>query len=211
MKGQFFLISGLIVIIVLLLIKSSLNLAEIIENKRSLEVSLERKEFSNIRDELMNTIELSYNRNETKNVENYIVYVRQRLKFRAVDLDGIAIESSFTSVTSGSDTGLNVTVMNFLGETISSLNVTFSYDGSSQTSSNVVDNTTVKKDFTFSTVSDVNYTLTVNYATSTESKQYSIQIPVEIGKSKFIGFFDLRAKSLRAETKDEFSKVVETA
>ena len=211
MKGQFFLISGLIVIIVLLLIKSSLNLAEIIENKRSLEVSLERKEFSNIRDELMNTIELSYNRNETKNVENYIVYVRQRLKFRAVDLDGIAIESSFTRVTSGSDTGLNVTVMNFLGETISSLNVTFSYDGSSQTSSNVVDNTTVKKDFTFSTVSDVNYTLTVNYATSTESKQYSIQIPVEIGKSKFIGFFDLRAKSLRAETKDEFSKVVETA
>jgi len=211
MKGQFFLISGLIIIVVLLLIKSSLNLAQIIENKKYLEMGLERKEFSNIRDELVETVELSYNKNETGNMEKYIVYVRQRLKPRTIDLNGLAVESSFKKVISGSNTGLNVTVFNFLGETIQSLNLTFSYDGSSQVFSNVADNSSVKKDFTFSTTSDVNYTLTVNYTTSTETRRYSVQIPVQIGKSKFIGFFNLRMNSLRGENRDEFSKVVETA
>jgi len=209
MKGQFFLISGLIIIVVLLLIKSSMNLAQIIESKRYLEAGLERKEFSNIRNGLMNTIEFSYNKNETGNVERYIVYLRQRLKSRTIDLNGIAVESIFKNVTSGSDTGLNVTVMNFLDQTIQSLNLTFSYDSSSEIFSNVADNTSVKKDFTFSTTSAVNYTLTVNYTTSTETKQYNIQIPVEIGKSKFIGFFDLRMKSLRSDNQDEFSKVID--
>jgi hypothetical protein len=212
MKGQFFLISGLIIIVVLLLIKSSLNLAQIIESKRYLEIGLERKEFSNIRDGLVETVELSYNKNETNNVEKYIVYVRQRLKARTTDLNGLAVGSSFKKVVSGSDTGLNVTVFNFLDETIQSLNLTFYSDPpQSQIFSNVADNSSVKKDFTFSTTSDVNYTLIVNYTTSTESKQYSIQIPAEIGKSKFIGFFDLRMISLRGENRDEFSKIVETA
>jgi hypothetical protein len=210
MKGQFFIISGLVVVVVLLLIKSSLNLSQLIENKRFLESSLEKKEFSNIRDELVNTVELSYNKNETENVENYIVYVRNRLESRAIDLKGIAVEASFKNVTDGSDTGLNVTAFNFLGETISSLKLTFSYDGSSQTFSNVADNTSRKKDFTFNTPSDVNYTLSINYITTAESKQYAIQIPIEIGKSKFIGFFDLRMTGL-GENRDEFSKVVETA
>jgi len=210
MKGQFFLISGIAVIIVLILIKSSLNLADIIERKRYLEIGLERKEFSNIRGELTNTVELTYNKNETENVNKYIVYVKQRLKYRAVDFNGIAVGSSFKNVVAGANTGLNVTVLNFLGETMSSLNLTFSYDGSNHVFSNVADNSTVKWDFTFNTSSDVNYTLAVNYTTTSENKQYSVQIPVEIGKRKFIGFFDLKTKSPRTDNKDEFSKVVET-
>jgi len=207
MKGQFFLISGLIVIVVLFLIKSSMNLAQIIESKRYLEASLERKEFSNIRNGLMNTIEFSYNKNETENAEKYIVYLRQRLESRTIDLNGIAVESIFRNA--GSNTGLNVTVMNFLDQTIQNLNLNFSYDKSAQDFPNVADNTSIRKDFTFSTGSSVNYTLIINYTTATETKQYNIQIPVEIGKSKFIGFFNLRMKSLRSENQDEFSKIVE--
>lgn len=210
MKGQFFLISAVVVIVVFFLIKSSLNLAQIIENNRYLEIGLDGKEFANVRNELMKTVELSYKRNETANVERYIVYVRQRLKSRVVDLNGIAVESSFSDVVPGSSTGLNVTVMNFLGTDIQSLNLTFSYDGSSQVFSGIADNSSVGKDFNFITSSDVNYTLSVNYKASTESKQYNIQIPVEIGSSRFIGFFDLRMKSLRSENRDELSKVVET-
>lgn len=209
MKGQFFLISAIVVVVVLFFIKSSLNLAQIIENRRYLEVGLERREFSNIRNELINTIELSYNKNETANIEGYVVYIRQRLKSRAVELNGIAVESIFRNVTSGSATGLNITVMNFLGMNIQTLNLTFSYDGSSQVFSNVADNSSVRNDFTFTTSSNVNYTLTVNYTTSAESKRYSIQIPVEMGESKFIGFFDLRMKSLRSENSDQFSEIVE--
>ena len=211
MKGQFFIISGLIIVVVLLLIKSSLDLSQLIENKRFLETGLEKKEFSNIRDQLIKTVELSYNKNDTKNVEEYIVYVGERLRSKAIDLNGIAVESNCMNVPAGSDTGLNVTVMNFLGQTINDLNLTFSYDGLSQTASNIADNTSVKKNFAFNTNSAVNYTLTVNYTTSAESRQYSIQIPVEVGKSKFIGFFDLRMTGLIGENRDEFSKVVETA
>jgi hypothetical protein len=208
MKGEFFLISGLVVVISLFLIKSSLNLSQIIENKRSLEVSMERKEFLNMRDGLIKTIDYSYNKNESERIENYIVYVRQRLKARAIELNGIAIESNLKDVVEGSPVGLNVTVFNFLGETIQSLNLSFSCDSSSSTLYNIPDNSSRKADFTF-LGSNENCTLNANYTTPKESKKYNIQIPVEIGKNKFVGFFDLRVKSLRAENKDEFSKIVE--
>jgi hypothetical protein len=207
MKGQFFLISALVVVVVLSLIKSSLNLTQIIEKKRSLEVSMERKEFSNIRQGLIKTVEYSYNKNESEKIENYIVYVRKRLKARAADLSGIAIESNLRDVTEGSLSSLNVTIFNFLGDIIKVLNLSFSCDGSSQFS-NIPDNSSIKVDFTF-IGQDENCSLAVNYKTSKEEENYEILIPVEIGKDKFIGFFDLRMRGLIVESRDEFSKVVE--
>ncbi|MEM5773136.1 MAG: hypothetical protein QXL86_02825 [Candidatus Aenigmatarchaeota archaeon] len=207
MKGQFFLISGAIVVVVLLLIKGSLNLTQIIENKRSLEVSMERKEFLNLKQQLIKTIEYSYNKNESEKIENYLNYVRGRLKSRTMDLTGIAIESTYKNVTASVDSSLNVTVYNLLGETIT--NLTLDFNGSIEQFYNIEDEKSVESSFIFNTNLDVNYTLTVNYTTSKESKQYRILIPVEVGRSKFIGFFDLRIKGFRVENKDEFSKIVE--
>jgi len=209
MKGQFFLISGVVVILVLFLIKSSLNLSQIIENKRNLEVSIERKEFLNIKNSLIRTVEYSYNKNETEKIINYINYVREKLWGKAVELNGILIGLSLKNVTANSENIMNFTVYNFLGETIQSLNLTF--NSSSQVFSNVADGSSVNGNFTFTPSSDGNYTLTLNYTTKTENKQQEIQVEVEIGKNKFIGFFDLRMKSMRTENRDEFSKVVETA
>ena len=209
MKGQFFLISGIVIVVVLLLIKSSFNLAQIIENKRSIESSMERKEFLNVKDELIKTVDYSYNKNESEKIENFIVYVRQRLKAKAIELNGIAIEASLKDVIENSPVGLNVTIFNFLGEDIQSLNLSFSCDGSSQSLSNIPDNSSRKVDFTF-TGSNENCTLNANYSTPKESKQYKIQILVEVGKNKFFGFFDLRMKGLTSEIRDEFLKAVET-
>jgi len=209
MKGQFFLISGIVIVVVLLLIKNSLDLAQIIENKRSLETSMEKKEFLNVKDELLKTIDYSYNKNESEKIENFIVYVRQRLKAKAIELDGIAIETEVNNVVENSPVSLNVTIFNFLGENIQSLNLNFSCNGSSQSLSNIPDNSSRRVEFTF-IGSNENCSLNVNYTTPKESKQYKIQILVEIGKNKFFGFFDLRMKGLTSEIRDEFLKVVET-
>jgi len=208
MKGQFFLVSAVVVVVVLLLIKNSLNLAQIIENKRSLEMSMERKEFLNVRNGLIKTIDYSYNKDESEKIESYIVYVRQRLKARAIELNGIAIEASLKNVSENSPTGLNVTVFNFLGENIQTLNLSFNCSDSIQVLSNIPDNSSGRADFTFIS-SNENCSLNVNYTTEKESKEYKILIQVEIGKNKFFGFFDLRMKGLTGESRDEFSKVVE--
>jgi hypothetical protein len=186
-----------------------LDLAQIIENKRSLETSMEKKEFLNVKDELLKTIDYSYKKNESEKIENFIVYVRQRLKAKAIELDGIAIETEVNNVVENSPVSLNVTIFNFLGESIQSLNLNFSCNGSSQSLSNIPDNSSRRVEFTF-IGSNENCSLNVNYTTPKESKQYKIQILVEIGKNKFFGFFDLRMKGLTSEIRDEFLKVVET-
>ncbi|MEM5869839.1 MAG: hypothetical protein QXR09_01585 [Candidatus Aenigmatarchaeota archaeon] len=209
MKGQFFLISAIVIIIVLFLIKSSLDLTKIIENKRSLESSISRKEFLNVKNGLIRTIEYSYNKNEGEKIENYLNYVRFRLKSKTIELKGIAVEASYRNVTAGSDTGLNVTIFNFLGEPINNLNLSFSYDGSSQSFFNFEDGTSIKKDFVFNTISNVNYTLTLTFTTSKEINSYNITIPVEIGKNKFVGFFDLEMVGWEIKNRDKFSIILE--
>jgi len=211
-KGQFFIVTAIIVIMALFLIKSSLNLADIIERKRYLEMGLERKEFMNIRDEFLNVVAYSYNKNETSNIKTYLDYIFSKLAARSTDLKGLDVESSYPTASSGVQTRLNVTVYNFLGTTISKLNVSFSYDFTSNKSfSNIPDGMYTNTYFNFITASSTNYTLIVYYETSAENKTYNIQIPVEIGKSKFIGFFDLRMTTLRSENSDEAVKVVDTA
>jgi hypothetical protein len=205
MKGQFFLISGVVVVIVLFLIKSSLNLSQIIESKRNLEASMEKKEFLNVKNSLVKTVEYSYNKNETEKIINYINYVRRRLEGKALEFKGILIGLSFRNATQGSENFLNFTVYNFLGENIQSLNLTF--DGSSKNFS-INDGSGVSDYFVFSDV-NVNYTLTLNYTTKTESKLYEIEIEVESGKNKFIGLFDLRMIGLNGENRDEFLKIID--
>jgi hypothetical protein len=209
MKGEFFLITGFIVVIVLFLIKSSLNFTQIIESKQNLEVGFGKKEFLNIKQGLIKTLDYSYNKNESERIENYLAYVRERLKARATDLNGIALGAYVKDVEENFPSDLNVTIFNFLGENIQILNISFNCSDSSQLFSNIPDNSSIKTNFTFIGKNE-NCSLNVNLTTPKESNKFSVQIPVEVGKNKFIGFFDLRMKKFVGEFRDKFSKVIET-
>lgn len=208
MKGQIYLIIAIVMIITLVLIKNALNLTTILENKRYLESGLERLEFQNLRREVMKAARLSYNQtqNITNNVNDFWKFARNSFAARVVELRGLTVQSQFPTVTASTDTDLNVTVLNALQTNLQQLNLSFSYDGSSDNRTDIGDLTTVTTTFTFNTASDVNYTLTVFYKTSEENRTESITIPVEIGKSKYIGFYDIRFSSDRLDQKDRFTE-----
>lgn len=205
MKGQFFLISGCVVIVVLLLIKSSLNLSQIIENKRSLEISMERKEFLNIKEQIYRAIDYSCNKNESENIEKYLKYVKNRLKGRTLELEGMVIEAFYN--TTEPEGILNLVILNLLGEKILSLNLSF--NDSEKYFSGLEDGSTLYTNFTFTISSNQNYNLCLNYSTLKQKKDYSILIPVELNKSKLVAFFDLKFIGLRGEISEEFSRIVE--
>lgn len=207
MKGQMFIIIAVVVISVLVLLKTSLNLVNILENKRYLEAGLERLEFKNAKDELVRSIKISYNQssNITNNVNDFSKFARNSLSARAMKFTGLLISSIFPNV-SGS-TQMNVTTLNLFEDDLQNLNFTFSYDSSTSNFTSVAPLQSVTTSFTFP-ATDANYTLTVYYKTASENATQNITIPVEVGKSKYIGFFDLRLSSNRLEQKDKVTETV---
>jgi hypothetical protein len=207
-KGQMFMILAIIIILVMILTKSSLDITTLIEKKKHLEANLERLEFQNILSEWMKTVQISYTQpteNITNNVNNFIKFSRQCSNARAVNLNGILIEAVHGTVQSSIDTGINITVLNLLSSSISRLNVTF--DDDQAFFSDVADGMTVYQNFTFNTAINQNYTLTVTYNTSVENVTRRITIPTEIGKSKYVAFIDLRMISNKIEQRDVITKV----
>jgi len=200
-----FLIMAIIIVVILTILKISLGLTQIIENKRYMESGLETQQFQNIKDEVIKTIETSYYQNAeiTENVENFLKFVRSYLLEEAMDLNGFVVESIHPNVSVGEDTKLNVTVINLLGTELLSLSLTFN---STKNFSFIDDEEKVQTDFIFNTDLDANYTLSVFYLTSYGNETNNITIPVEIGKSKFIGLFDLRLISPRIELRDKFTR-----
>jgi hypothetical protein len=204
-KGQLFLISGVVVIIVIILLKTSLNLVKILENKHYLEAGLETLEFNNVEDEIIKTIQISYTQkqNISTNVNNFARFAKSCFSAKTVELNGFFVESIY----SGSSQ-LNTTVFNFLGSGIIFLNLTMNTTPpQSQLFYSMGDGTAVETNFTFS--DQGNYSLKVFYNTSYENRTEEIIIPYETGKSKFTGFFDLRLTSSRGEQGDKFTETVD--
>ena len=201
-KGQMFLIAAIFIIVILALIKTSFNIYQLLENKRYLESSLEKEEFQNFKEELIKTVEYSIYQKEniTRNTEEFIKFAKNSFKSRTIDLNGLAVEAIYPKVYANTNTQLNVTVFNFLGEEIKELNLTF--NSSSQTFS-LPDSSSHSVQFLFNTPSDYNYTLFVSFLTSTKNKTEEILIPVEINESKFVGFFDLEILSPRGQLKEK--------
>jgi len=185
-----------------------LNLAKIMETKRYMESGLEREEFQNIKDEVLKTIEISYETNNiTNKTEAFVGFARDVLKTRTMDFNALVVQTIHLVVSPGAETILNVTVLNYLGSTIETLNLSFSYDPSAnKTFSSITDTGRVDTSFTFIAVSDTYFTLTIYYKISSENMTESILVPVEIGKSKLTSFFDLRLISSRGENRDKFNK-----
>jgi hypothetical protein len=200
-KGQLFIITGVIVVIVIILLKNSLSLVEILENKRYLESGLENLEFKNIEDEIVKTVQISYTQKEniTGNVNNFAKFVRSSLSARMVELNGFFVESIY------SDSQLNTTVFNFLGNEINFLNLTLNTSTpQSQLFYAIEDGALRETNFTFD--AQGNYSLKIFYNTSYENTTEEIIISYEAGKSKFTGFFDLRLISSRGEYRDKFTE-----
>lgn len=206
MKGQIFLIIAIITIITLMMLRVSLDLNKIMENKRYLESGLERQEFQNVKDEIVKSIVISSKNTSyiASNTNDFAKFARGSLTSRDEELNGFFVHSLFPTVTAGTDTRLNVTVLNILGAEIVTLNL--SLNGSSQMFYSIPDSGSVETNFTFTTSSNANYTLTAYYLTAYENKTEEINIPAEIGKSKYVGFFDLRLISSRLEQRDRLTK-----
>ena len=77
-KGQMFIIISIITVVALVLLRTGINLPEVLESKRYLELGLERLEFSNLRSEIRNAININSNQtNITDNVNAFIDLARQ--------------------------------------------------------------------------------------------------------------------------------------
>lgn len=206
-KGQIFIIIAVVTIVVIVLIKTSLNLISILENKRFVELGLERLEFQNLRKELSKLLQVSYNlTNISTNVNDFMSFAKEAFLNRATILTGIGLTASFTQVTRNIDIPLNVTVMNYLDEDIVSLNLSF--NNSQQNFTSFAKSSVLVTNFTFTTQSDVNFSLILNYTATSLNSSENITIPVEINTTKFVGFFDVKISSYRLEQRDKFTETI---
>ena len=206
-KGQIFIIIAVITIVVIVLLKTSLNLTGILEDKRFLELGLERLEFQNLRSELTKVVQVSYNQtNISDNMNDFVRFSKDSFSSRSNILTGIVLTATFPNITQNVDMPLNVTVMNYLDEDLASLNLTF--NNTKLSFASVGKSSAFTTSFTFRTLSDINYSLIMNYTGSSVNSTENITIPVQIGTTKLVGFFDMRISSGRLEQRDKFTETV---
>lgn len=207
MKGQVFIIAALIIIVTIVGLKSSLSFQSILENQRHLVASLESLEFNNIRSEMTKTLQISFNSstNMTNNLINFNSFVRDVLSSKSVEFDSLIVTSYIPTVVANANTPINVTVYNSLGTGISFINLTL--NGTSNTYS-VSDRNRITSSFTINTSVNVNQTLTLFYNTSSTSQTETVTLPMIIGSSKFVTFFDIRYISNRGQQSDKFTNTI---
>ncbi len=207
-KGQMFFIAALVAILIMVTLRTSLNISGILENKKNLEIGLERQQFQNVRSELVMTVQLSYGTklNISTNMNNFAKFLKDGLRSDAIDFSGVMVQSAYTNATASVDTRLNVTVLNILGSNMQTLNLSF--NNVNQIFS-LSDSSITDTNFTFNTASNTNYTLTMYWQTAAENRTEEITIPVVIGKGRLVAFFDIRMKSNRVEQRDKFTETFE--
>lgn len=125
MKGQIYLIIAIIVITILVTLKNSVDTTALLENERHLEISLEREQFQNIKDEIYNTVSFTANQpqNINSNLDNFVEYSRLKLRSRTYDLNGLMVQTIYPAPSSGVDTRINVSVLNLLGVEMKTLKI----------------------------------------------------------------------------------------
>jgi hypothetical protein len=204
-KGQIFLMIAVVVILTLILLRTSMSLVNILEGKRHLEMSLEAQQFDNLRSEMLNSVSTGYNSSlaMTENAEEFAGFARTYFKSNSEDLGCLMMFSSYPKPAASQVTDLNLTVANFLGSDISNLTAEFNSEEASFAS--VPEGSVTMANFTFNTAISRNYTLTVSYQTSGGNEVVQMEIPVEIGKGRIAGLFDIRLSSSGQEQRDKTS------
>lgn len=210
-KGQMFLIGAIMVVVTLVLIRTSIDVGDVLEKKSFLEAGLEELEFANIRSEVPKSAfnAINYTQNMTNVTNSFVSFAESKLSARSVQLDGVTVNSQYKNLTASSNILMNVTFYNFFDVDVSRAIVNLSTDyGAPITFNDIAPGATRATDFTLNLGSSQNLSLWVFYETSTEKVTANVTIPAEIGKTKFVGYFDLRMNSERGTIRDRFAETV---
>lgn len=198
-KGQMFLITSIIIIVTLILLKTTINLPEIIQGETETESKFEQQFFENTANELVKTIEISYYQpnNITNNIFDFGNFTRKKLSGHLLNFKFLYV-GSITPRTTGTDS-MNITVLNLLGKTI---NATLQLNSSTPTNfSEMVDKS--RWDISYSINQGLNYILTIGYNNTYEE---SIIIETKPQQSVYTAFFDVTLENPEIMYKDKFQK-----
>ena len=197
-KGQVFIITAVIFIVVLLMLRLSINVDNIKEKEIELESNLQRKYFDSIKDELVKIVEISYYtpENITYNVFSFSNFSREFFDTHLFDFKLFYLD--VVSPKNGNQ--LNVTVINLLNNTIN-VSVSINTTPIQSVSWNDIEDYG-KRDTYFTIVQGENYVLNVNYSGNLEN----VTVPTKNGKSVYTGFFDVRLETSKIRYKDKFQK-----
>jgi CRISPR/Cas system-associated exonuclease Cas4 (RecB family) len=196
-----FIIAAIIMIVILVILKTGVNIPDIMQKNRELEGKFEHDFFVNVVDELTKTIDISYHQsnNITNNVYDFANFTRKKMTERLQNFQFLYV-SSITPKSSGSAT-MNISMINLLNKPI---NVTIQINTSPVLSSNR-DNILDKSrwDTNFTITQGNNYILTVGY-NGTYSENITIQ--TKVNQPVYIGFFDVALTGSKTTYKDKFQK-----
>jgi hypothetical protein len=195
-KGQMFFITSVIVVIVLVVLRTTVNLPDIVQQKREMEGRFEQEFFANIANELARIIKISYHQpnNITGNIFDFANFTKEKMDERTLNFKFLYV-SSITLIT---ESRMDVTVINLLDK---SINVTLTLNDSQ------VDNQDDISDFgswytNFTITPGNGYVLSISY----DSQSQNITIITDDQKSVYVGFFDITLIGSETTYKDKFQK-----
>lgn len=207
MKGQMFIVAALVMIITIVGLKDSLSLQKILENQRHLVSGLDSLEFQNIRSEMTRVLENGFNSTSSMNddLNNFNSFVKDSLQTKNIEFDSLLVEAYYPVLQPSTDAVVNVTVLNSLGTDMKFLNITFNGTSSTFALSN---GNILRTSFTINTAVSINQTMTIFYNTSTSSQTETVTIPLTLGSSKYVAFYDIRYISSSSQQSDKFTTVL---
>jgi hypothetical protein len=211
-KGQMFLIGAIIMIVVITLIKTSINFSDVLEKKKFLESGVERLEFANLREEVPRAAHyaLNYSLNATNVTISFLTFAESSLASRAIRLDGVVVSAYYLNLSASTNVPLNVTVYNFFDTDLSRVVLNLSTNFAAPISTtNLPPGSAFFRNFTINLASSQNLTLWVFYERGSEREVQNVTVPAVIGKTKHVGYYDLRMLDDRGTIQDRFTDVVD--
>jgi len=195
-KGQMFLLTSVIMVILLIALKISSNVPDILEKERKLHGDFETEFFINSVDELSEAIRISaHQSNISTNVYDYSNFTRTKLTERLLTFNML-----FVGVNANHSTNqMNITVLNFLNENI---NAVLTMNGSSDSQNNIADQGIWETNFSYT---DGNlYVLYISYDSGAYNESITLDTPTN--KNRYYGFFDVELVGTESTYKDKFQK-----
>lgn len=198
-KGQIFLILAVITVVVLILLRLTVNLPDITQRERKLQGAFERKFFTNSIEELKKTVEISTNQpvNITTNVFDFANFTRNRMIERLSDFEMLYV-STWTQKT-GSQ--MNVSVINLLNQHLTMTLTLNSSPALTQTNSSLFNMSRWDTNFSISPGTD--YKITIRY-----NNTYGENVTMRTlnGQGFFTSYFDATLRGKEATYKNKFQK-----
>ncbi|MDI6825718.1 MAG: hypothetical protein QMD36_00790 [Candidatus Aenigmarchaeota archaeon] len=200
-KGQVFLITAIIMIVILVILRVGVNLPETMQRGRKLEEKFEKDFFVDIVDELVKVIEISYHQpsNITNNVYDFGNFTRKKMTEKLKEFEFIYV-GCITPKSSGIAT-MNVSAINLLNKPINLTLILNDTPPQTRNNDNMIDYSIY--DTSFDINQGTHYILTVRYNGTYEE---NITIKTKSWKSIYIGFFDVTLNGSKTTYKDKFQK-----